>query len=93
MPALGCMKSHIAVGHAIAACGQVLFSWPSYQPLLLQVDKGWISVWVKIASQWVCVLLYFWTLLAPRILRNRNFTFNLKAAGTVASANPVLTAK
>eukprot|EP00891_Asterochloris_glomerata_P004622 jgi/Astpho2/4622/e_gw1.00067.172.1_t len=64
---------------------------PGQQPD--QRFTGWISVWVKIASQWVCVLLYFWTLLAPRILRNRDFTFNLKAAGTVASANPVLTAK
>lgn len=36
-------------------------------------DKGWISVWVKIVSQWICVILYFWTLSAPAILKDREF--------------------
>ncbi|KAK9907944.1 hypothetical protein WJX75_000353 [Coccomyxa subellipsoidea] len=36
-------------------------------------DKGWISVWVKIVSQWVCVILYSWSMAAPAILKDREF--------------------
>ena len=43
-------------------------------PGKLQMDKGWISVWVKMASLWVCSALYTWTLIAPAILRNRDFS-------------------
>ena len=29
-----------------------------------------LSFWVKILSQWVCLAMYAWTLLAPYLLRN-----------------------
>ncbi|KAK9858472.1 hypothetical protein WJX84_010638 [Apatococcus fuscideae] len=38
------------------------------------IDYGWFSVWVKMASSWFSALLYVWTLIAPAILRNRNFS-------------------
>ena len=28
------------------------------------------SFWVKVVSQWVCLLMYGWTLLAPYLLRD-----------------------
>ena len=31
------------------------------------------STWVKIAAAWLCCALYTWTLVAHRVLRNRNF--------------------
>jgi hypothetical protein len=31
------------------------------------------SMWIKISSSWVCVLIYLWTLVAPLILTNREF--------------------
>jgi hypothetical protein len=31
------------------------------------------AMWVKISSSWVCLLLYCWTLVAPLILRDREF--------------------
>ncbi|ELT97171.1 hypothetical protein CAPTEDRAFT_153908 [Capitella teleta] len=31
------------------------------------------AMWIKIASSWVCLLIYGWTLLAPMILSDREF--------------------
>jgi hypothetical protein len=37
------------------------------------LDRGWVSVWVKMVGQWLVALLYTWSLLAPAILRDRQF--------------------
>lgn len=31
------------------------------------------AMWVKITSSWVCVIIYFWTLVAPIVLSGREF--------------------
>lgn len=36
-------------------------------------DLGWASTWVKIVSQWATILLYIWTLVAPRLFPDRDF--------------------
>ena len=38
---------------------------------LLQNDA---SMWVKILSSWVCAGLYVWTLVAPILLPDRDFS-------------------
>ncbi|CAK6966084.1 serine incorporator 1 isoform X1 [Scomber scombrus] len=38
------------------------------------ITSKWPTVWVKITSSWVCLALYIWTLLAPMILTNRDFS-------------------
>jgi len=38
------------------------------------IDVGWASVWVKICSQWLAGLLYMWTLIAPLVLPDRDFS-------------------
>lgn len=40
----------------------------------LMVGRGDASLWVKVVSCWVCVLLYIWTLVAPICLPNRDFS-------------------
>lgn len=37
-------------------------------------QTGKASMWIKIASQWVTYLLYAWTLVAPRIFPDREFS-------------------
>ncbi|XP_018422387.1 PREDICTED: serine incorporator 2 [Nanorana parkeri] len=38
------------------------------------VTSPWSAVWVKISSSWVGLLLYLWTLVAPLILHDREFS-------------------
>ncbi|XP_029283416.1 serine incorporator 1 [Cottoperca gobio] len=38
------------------------------------ITSKWPAVWVKITSSWVCLALYVWTLVAPMILTNRDFS-------------------
>ncbi|XP_028262670.1 serine incorporator 1 [Parambassis ranga] len=38
------------------------------------ITSKWPAVWVKITSSWVCLALYTWTLVAPMILTNRDFS-------------------
>ena len=37
------------------------------------VDKGWISTWFHMATQWLSYAIYTWILLAPRIFQGREF--------------------
>jgi len=37
------------------------------------LDKGWGSVWAKIAASWICALMYVWSLVAHRVLTGRQF--------------------
>eukprot|EP01097_Dermamoeba_algensis_P001212 TRINITY_DN1459_c0_g1_i2.p2 TRINITY_DN1459_c0_g1~~TRINITY_DN1459_c0_g1_i2.p2 ORF type:complete len:166 (-),score=44.51 TRINITY_DN1459_c0_g1_i2:134-631(-) len=37
------------------------------------VDSGMVSVWIKIATSWVVILLYIWTLFAPIVFPDREF--------------------
>lgn len=37
-------------------------------------DVGKVSMWMLIASQWIALLLYLWTLLAPSLFPNRDFS-------------------
>lgn len=38
------------------------------------VDSGLASVWVKIVSGWICIGIYIWTLVAPIIFPDRDFS-------------------
>ncbi|XP_058082095.1 uncharacterized protein LOC131230274 isoform X2 [Magnolia sinica] len=37
------------------------------------IDVGWTTVWVRICTEWITAGLYVWSLIAPLILRDREF--------------------
>ncbi|XP_010221269.1 PREDICTED: serine incorporator 3 [Tinamus guttatus] len=51
-----------------------LTNWYSPDADFKTMTSKWPAVWVKIASSWVCLLLYLWTLVAPLVLTNRDFS-------------------
>ncbi|KAM5246122.1 serine incorporator 3 isoform 6-T6 [Ctenodactylus gundi] len=51
-----------------------LTNWYSPDANFQRVSSKWPAVWVKISSSWVCLLLYTWTLVAPLVLTNRDFS-------------------
>lgn len=50
-----------------------LTNWYSPDSTYETMTSKWPSVWVKISSSWVCIVLYVWTLVAPLVLTNRDF--------------------
>ncbi|XP_059562961.1 serine incorporator 3 isoform X2 [Myotis daubentonii] len=48
--------------------------WYSPDAEFQNVTSKWPAVWVKISSSWVCLLLYAWSLVAPVVLTNRDFS-------------------
>ncbi|XP_052763059.1 probable serine incorporator isoform X2 [Mya arenaria] len=38
------------------------------------LNSNMAAVWVKIVSSWLCIILYVWTLIAPVVLKDREFS-------------------
>ncbi|XP_078398289.1 serine incorporator 1 [Cetorhinus maximus] len=50
-----------------------LTNWYSPDSSYEMMTSKWPSVWVKISSSWICIMLYGWTLVAPLVLTTREF--------------------
>ncbi|WAR17304.1 SERC1-like protein [Mya arenaria] len=42
------------------------------------LNSNMAAVWVKIVSSWLCIILYVWTLIAPVVLKDREFNVVLE---------------
>ena len=66
---------HLIFALASMYMAMLLTNWqvsPSTQRF--ELGAGWASVWVTMGSKWFCEALYLWTVVAPAVLRNRDFT-------------------
>jgi serine incorporator 1/3 len=67
---------------AVIACwaSMILTHWGQVQQEssadnnVVDPGVGRVSVWMIVASQWLALSLYLWTLLAPRLFPNRDFS-------------------
>lgn len=51
-----------------------LTNWYSPNSTLKTLNANSASMWVKIVSSWLCILLYIWSMIAPMLLQHRDFT-------------------
>lgn len=65
---------HLMFALATLYVMMTLTNW--YQPHsdLKTLNANTASVWIKIISSWMCLGLYVWSLVAPAVLRNRDFS-------------------
>ncbi|GIL85123.1 hypothetical protein Vretifemale_13749 [Volvox reticuliferus] len=67
---------HLVFATASCYLAMLFTNWAvSQSATAFEIGKGWASTWVKIVSSWVCALLYSWTVIAPAILKDRDFGF------------------
>jgi len=55
----------------------------SADAILKDYGKNWPSVWVKMASSWICIFVYIFTLFVPQCLPGRDFSHVEGAVDTV----------
>lgn len=70
---------HFAFALASLYVMMQLTNW--YRPAESDINRfglNWAAVWVKMASSWVCVLIYLWTLIIPRCWMGRPLTFDAR---------------
>jgi hypothetical protein len=51
-----------------------LTNWYKPSTDLSQFSANEPSMWVKITSSWICIILYIWTCVAPWVLKDRDFS-------------------
>ena len=66
---------HFVFGVASMYIAMLLTDWNSVESIggVLVISKSMASVWVKVVSSWIVLLLYFWSLIAPLVLEDRDF--------------------
>jgi len=64
---------HVMFALATLYVMMTLTNWFKPSGDLTSLNANEASVWVKICSAWLCVILYVWTLIAPCMLPDRDF--------------------
>ncbi|VDM94731.1 unnamed protein product, partial [Onchocerca ochengi] len=65
---------HFVFGLASLYVMMTLTSWYKPDSDLRHLNSNMAAVWVKIVSSWLCLAIYAWTLAAPAIFPDRDFS-------------------
>lgn len=65
---------HLIFALASMYIAMLMTGWGTVAQEKDRLDVGWASVWVKTAAQWVTGLLYIWSLAAPSLFPDRDFS-------------------
>ena len=66
---------HLMFALATLYVMMTLTNWYSPGNDISSISSNMSAVWVKIVSSWLCAGIYIWTLMAPVLLPDREFSF------------------
>ena len=67
------VKWHIYMCIACFYLGMLMTNWNSASLHTGEISSNVFGFWIKIIISWVTFILYFWTLIAPRVCPDRDF--------------------
>ena len=69
-------KWHFYMCIASIYLAMLITNWNSYSPTTTTTElrASNFGFWVRVVMSWLTALLYIWTLLAPRVFPDRDFT-------------------
>jgi len=65
---------HVMFALATLYVMMTLTNWFTPNSSLSSLSANVSSVWIKIVSSWICAAIYIWTLVAPIVLPDRDFS-------------------
>lgn len=73
-PAYSYSFFHLIFALASMYIAMLMTGWGTVDLHASQLDVSWTSVWVKMATCWLVAALYGWSLVAPTVLPDRDFS-------------------
>jgi len=69
------LSYHFIMFIASVYFGMLLTDWGA-PPSAVQgkFNSGYTSAWVQMATNWICAILYLWSLIASKVCPNRDFS-------------------
>merc|ERR1739845_191439 len=76
---------HIMFGLSTLYVMMTLTNWysPGEKQGIESISANMAAVWVKAISSWLCFGIYMWTLVAPVVLPDRDFSVNRGSASCI----------
>ena len=68
------VKWHVYMCIASIYIAMLITNWNSASPTTSELVSSNFGFWIRVAMSWLTTLLYIWTLLAPRVFPDRDFT-------------------
>lgn len=64
------------MGLASIYIGQLITNWNSVSIIDSDITPSFFSFWIRISISWFIAIIYIWTLIAPKILKEKKYAVN-----------------
>jgi hypothetical protein len=63
---------HVAIAFSMCYIAMQMTNWMQ-EFSKTDMDKGLVSMWIKVVDGWILAVAFGWAMIAPKVLTNRDF--------------------